>query len=411
MHKFLRCSGCGGEYPLQPLFEGCPGCGATLEVDYDYAALTSKVFSSTLSTNGIWRYAALLPVEDPAVAVSLGEGATPLVRSRHVGPQHGLQALYLKNETVNPTWAHKDRCQSVMLTKAREFGYRRVVTTSTGNHGASAAAYSTAAGLEACIVLCPPETSSLLLDFIGSFSGTALVSDWNGRAAMAQHLVSEHGWYPATGTGAGPGTNPYGIEGYKSIAYELVEQLGGPPDHVFMAVAGGDSFYGIWKGFREMHHLGHIGQTPRMWACQPAGADVVARTLAEGHTQPIVLEEPHSIAISTREPSTGPFTLQAISESGGGAIVVEDVALLEALSQLGREGMCGEAASALPLACALKSAASGEIRPDERVVCIVTAAGIKWPGMLAEIARPPRTLAPSIPELDRVLTELGLADK
>jgi threonine synthase len=146
----LRCAACQRTCTLGPLFQGCPSCGGALEVEYDYAAL-APAFNAAWANPlrlaaGIWRYASLLPIDDRADIVSLGEGRTPLVHSRRIGPRHGLQQLFFKNETVNPTWAQKDRCHTVMLTKAREFGYRRVVTCSTGNHGASAAAYTAAAG-------------------------------------------------------------------------------------------------------------------------------------------------------------------------------------------------------------------------------------------------------------------------
>lgn len=412
MIKYLRCQHCSSDFALEPLFQGCPRCGGALEVAYDYAALAPQLADmwgrSPASQTGIWHYAPLLPINDPAEAISLGEGNTPLLQSRRVGPAHGLSHLYFKNETVNPTWAQNDRCHTVMMSKAREYGYRRATATSTGNHGASAAAYSAAAGLDACVVFCPPETSDLLLRFINHFGGTALISDWDGRAALLNELVTEHGWYPATGMGAGPGTNPYGVEGYKSLAYEIVEQLGGAPDRVLMGVASGDSFYGVWKGFRELHQLGRIAQPPRMWGCQPSGADVLARSLAEQRDEPLVLEAPASIATSTREPTTGAHALRAIRESHGGATIVDDAAILEAMKLLGREGVCGEPASALPLAVALQLVDQGDISADERIVCVVTAAGIKWPGMLEQVTPAPRHVAPTIPALEDTLIALGL---
>jgi threonine synthase len=422
--KHLVCQNCGSVFGLDPLFNGCPQCSGALETAYDYDAL-AKPFKETWqlahADSGLWRFAPLLPMDediqangsDPASAggraiVSLGEGSTPLVKSRHIGPRAGLPHLCFKNETLNPTWAQKDRAQAVMLTKAREFGYRRIVTTSTGNHGASAAAYATAAGMEACVVLCPHETSTLLLRFIGGFGGTAIVTDWNARADMMKHLVAHHGWYPATGFGAGPATNPYGIEGYKSVAYEIVQQLGCAPEHIVISVASGDSFYGVWKGFRELHQLGYIAQPPRMWGCQPAGADVLARTLSEKREQPVVLSAPHSIATSTREPTVGAHALRAVHESGGGAVTVEDEAILDAMRQLGREGVCVEPASALTVAAALQLAQRGEVQSSERVVCLITAAGIKWPDMLEQIAPPPQIIEPTLSAFLRALHALAL---
>jgi len=405
----LRCAACQRTFALGPLFQGCPSCSGRLEVEYDYAALAPGFNAAWADPSrhavGIWRYAPLLPIDDRTHVVSLGEGQTPLVHSRRIGPLHGLQQLFFKNETVNPTWAQKDRCHTVMLTKAREFGYRRVVTCSTGNHGASAAAYSAAAGLDACAVFCPPETSDLLLRLIDHFGGTALVSEWSVRPRF-MHALVERGWYPATGLGAGVDTNPYGVEGYKSLAYELVKQLGEPPAHVFMSVASGDSFYGVWKGFRELHQLGCIEHTPRMWACQPAGADVLARSLAEQLEHPVVLTAPFSVATSTREPTTGSHALNAIRESDGGAVTVDDEAILAATRLLGREGLCGEPASALPLAAILTQVENDTLRKDERVVCVITAAGIKWPSTLADLTRPARRVEPTQAALNQLLVQL-----
>lgn len=410
--KTLRCTVCDHRYGLEPLFNGCPQCGGALEVRYDYAAIGPQLddawWLGPARVPGIWRYAALLPVDNLESTISLGEGQTPLVRSRHVGPQHGLQQLYLKNETVSPTWSQKDRCHAVMLSKAREFGYRRAVTTSTGNHGASAAAYAAAAGLDACVVFCPPETSDVLLHFINHFGGTALVSDWVGRTGLMRHMATAWGWYPATGLGAGSATNPYGVEGYKSLAYEIVAQLGDAPERVLMGVASGDSFYGVWKGFRELHALGRIARLPRMWGCQPAQADVIARSLREAHAAPITLDAPFSIATSTREPTTGAHVLQTIRESGGGATAVDDDAILAATRLLGREGICGEPSSALPLAVALHLADQGDLATDERVVCVVTAAGIKWPQVLEQLTPSPHAVAPNVEALTQTLRDLGL---
>jgi threonine synthase len=388
MTKLLRCTACKHTFDLLPLFNACPVCGCALEVDYDYDALATRINEQWWrhgdGSQGIWRHAELLPANATA-AISLGEGNTPLVKSRNIGPRYGLNNLFYKNETVNPTWSQKDRCQSVMITKAREFGFHRVVTTSTGNHGASAAAYSAAAGMDACEVYCPPDTSNLLLRFINSFGGTAIVKDWDARAGLMLHRVSTGEWYPATSLGAGPATNPFGIEGYKTIAYEIVTQLGYVPDRVVMSVASGNSLYGVWKGFWEMRRLGRIDRLPRMWCAQPSGADVVARSLAEGRDTPITLTAPHSVAVSIREPTTGVQVLNAIRDSDGGATPVDDDAILQATQLIGRDGLCCEPASAASLAAVLKLEVMGQIQPDERIVCVITSAGIKWPDSLAAI--------------------------
>ncbi len=196
MRRWLMCRACGNEEDLGPYFNGCLACGGALEVTYDYDALDERAVAALVAPSSHARSADLLPVTDLDDVVTLGEGNTPLVPSLVLGTDLDLEHCYFKNETVNPTWGHKDRAQSIMLTKARDFGFDLVTVASTGNHGAAAAAYATRARRKACAVFCPPETSDVLLRLIDTLGGLAFVADWEIRHQFVRSLVSEQGWYP-----------------------------------------------------------------------------------------------------------------------------------------------------------------------------------------------------------------------
>jgi threonine synthase len=408
MRRWLVCRRCGSELDLGPYFAGCPRCGGTLEVTYDYAALDSTTVAALVARSSPARCAELLPVADLDDIVTLGEGNTPLVPGVQLGAALELEHCYLKNETVNPTWGHKDRAQSIMLTKARDFGYDRIAVASTGNHGASAAAYATRSRCRACAVFCPPETSDLLLRLIEIFGGSAFVADWEIRHQFVRYLVSERSWFPATGMWAGPASNPYGVEGYKSLACEIVRDLGRAPDQVYMACAVGESLYGVYKGFKELVHFGVIDRVPKMMACQPSGANVLEQSTAAGLRECITLPNPSSIATSVREPSSGEHALEAIYESGGRALSVGDDQIVDMMRLLGREGLCVEPASAVAAAGLAHGRRAGWISDDEWVVAVLTSSGIKWPQQLTMVTHGAATLEPTLSSLQAALSARGL---
>jgi threonine synthase len=405
---FLACRGCDANFDLDAPLAPCRVCGGALEVRYDLSRLPVDAATFSRRANSLWQYAALLPPGEAGERISLGEGNTPLRRSLEIGPAAGIGGLWVKNETVNPTWAHKDRFHSVATAMAAALGYRRVVSSSTGNHGASMAAYAARAGLTG-LVLCPPQVSASLVALIGLYGGRVVVTDWDARDGMGRHLTQQHGWYPATGLDPDFAftPNPFGVEGHKTIAYEIVRDLGGVPDSVLIPCAGGDTIYGVWKGFRELLALAVIDRLPRLHSCQPVGADVLGQTLRAGGKRSVVLAEPESIATSVRERSVGMQAVAAVAESGGQALTATDAEIVTALADLGREGYCVEPACALTVACLRNGLMAGTIEAGETAVCLLTAAGIKWPAELARVSREPVTLAPTLDALDAFLASEG----
>jgi len=408
----LTCTRCDAQYPLEPMFFGCPACvdegggAAALTVAYDYQAIASdlNVEEWGRAGHGIWRFDALLPLRDPAVQISLGEGNTALVRPRAVCEATGLSNLYIKNETTNPTWAFKDRFHASSVSMARFLGYTRVTASTTGNHGASAAAYSTAAGMESCIILCHPESSMLQRDMIALYGGHAFVLE--DRFQYLDTLIRDHGYYPSTTMTPMPTGTPYGIEGYKTIAFEIYVQLGGRiPDRMFCPIAAGDALYGPWKGFNEMGALDLVERKPVMHGVQPAGCNPYVKSFQQGRGDVIVHPDPSSIALSIRDDTGGPAALQAIYDSGGDATDVTEEEIVEAVRLLARSGYLVEPSSAASVAGAIKAARAGRLATDETVVCLVTGSGAKWPEVMSELAD---RAAPVEPSWEEMRTRAGL---
>jgi threonine synthase len=412
----LKCRRCDKEYEIGKYFGGCPDCAnrgeqGTLEVTYDYDAVATRLGPPFwgMAWDSMWQYAPLLPVADTSNIVSLGEGNTPLILSRVIAEMVGLRYLFFKNESVNPTWSHKDRLHTVATSMAKVLGYSKTVASSTGNHGAAAAAYASAAGMD-CVIFCPDQTSKLLLDLISNLGARVLITDWEGRSALIPEMVGRGHWYPALFFGADyvDCPNPYGVEGYKTIAFEVHRQLGGIPDKIFLAAAAGDTLYGAWKGFGEMKRLGASKKLPRVYGCQPESAHSLKVSLDKKLDHVVTMEEPKSIATSTMESTAGVHALEAIRESKGGAVAVSDDQIREAMELLGKEGLCVEPSSAVSVAAVIQLARQGKINPGEKVVCVVTSAGIKWPDALATTAPQPTRVEMSIPGLNAVLDKWGL---
>ena len=291
-----------------------------------------------------------------------------------------LPFLYLQNETVNPTYAFKDRFHSVSISMARRLGFDRVVCSTTGNHGMSAAAYAARAGMR-CVVLADPRTPRVQRDWMRLFGATVIVQ--MDRKPPLRAFVEEHGWYPSTCMTPMPVSTPYGVEGYKTMAFDAVLALSRAPDHYLFPVAAGDGLYGPWKGFQELYRLGLIKHLPRMHGVQATGANPIVRAIEEGLDDVPVHPAPSTAALSIADDTGGRIALQAIRDSGGSAVEVTDEAIMEALHRAARVGVSPEPASAAALGGAWELARRGVIEPGDFVVCCMTGAGPKWPGVMS----------------------------
>jgi threonine synthase len=391
-NRWLVCQRCGAEFALGAYFFGCPACvgnsgPAPLEVRYDLRAAKRTLLSSLADGNrtDLWRFSPLLPVENPSLAVSLGEGCTPFVSIPRLNEAIGTSGLLVKNESQNPTWSFKDRFNTVTISMARQLGIGKVASSSTGNQGASAAAYAAAAGMR-CVVLVPDETPDLLRRLIEAYGAKTIVTRWNSRGALLTSLVSEDGWFPASTLAPMPAGSPYGIEGYKTIAFEMIlASQDTPIEFVFVPVGGGDGLYGLYKGWKEFIELGLAEIMPKFVGVQPAGANPVVRALREGKSIVSPVADAWSIATSTREEMAADYAIAAIKSSEGFALDVSEDEILDALLLLSRHGMAVEAASALPIAGLRKALRDEHITPHARVAAVLTSSLIKWPMLLSDL--------------------------
>src|SRR5262245_27549809 len=299
----LECLRCHAIFDDPRGFAGCPRCKqdgvfVNLSVRLDLAPLSGlRPEDLPSAPRGLWRYGAVLPAAQHAV--SLGEGGTPIVHLERLGRRLGLPRLYAKDESQNPTWSYKDRLCATAVTHAVETGARVITISSTGNHGASTAAYAARAGLP-CVIFTlasVPETMKTLMQAYGAAVVACPTSE--SRWQLMRQGIERFGWYPTSGFVTPPvGSNPWGVEGYKTIAYELAEDLGWTaPDVVVVPSAYSDGLYGIWKGWMELQTLGLVKHTPRMIAAEPFGP--LAAALERGLQAPEPVEAPApSVAFS-----------------------------------------------------------------------------------------------------------------
>jgi threonine synthase len=365
-----------------------------------------KVDPTLLTQAGrVWDYAPLLPVRDPSRAQTLGEGLTPLVRIETLNRELGLPNLWLKLECVNPTASFKDRLHTVSMTVARELGFARAAITTTGNSGVACAAYAARNGVS-LLIITDPGASPEQLRLMHLFGAHLTVPNRPGPVmpnarALMETLVRDMDFYPCTVLGmfSGPG-NPYGVEGYKTIAYEVFAQLGRVPDRVCVPTSGGDALYGPHKGFRELRELGLTERLPRMTACQPTGASFIVQSLRQ-NLDHLLIVEPQTFAISIGDPTGSQCILEAIRESDGEAWDAPDHELLAAMALLGRHGVCVEGASAAPIATLRRQAAAGTIEPRETVVAVLTGSGMKWAAQMDAALGQTAPLLPDDPALIR----------
>jgi threonine synthase len=382
------------------MFGGCPRCreggvAVNLTVEYDLSPLAGISPESLPTTpRGLWRFAALLPVR-PARPVSLDEGATPLVHLERLGARLGLPKLYAKDESRNPTWSYKDRLCALAVNHAVAIGARVITISSTGNHGASTAAYAARAGLP-CVIFTlasVPDTMKVLMQAYGAAVVECPTSE--SRWALMRQGVETLGWYPTSGFALPPvGSNPWGIEGYKTIAYEIAEDFGwSAPDLVVVPSAYSDGLYGIWKGWRELAELGLVKRAPRMVAAEPYGP--LANALERRLDVPEAVETTGpSVAFSIASRYGTYQGMTALRDSSGAGVRITDEGIFEAQRALGcEEGLFVEPSSATALTAVMQLAARGALDPDTRIVLILTSSGLKDPAAS-------RAWLPAVPAAD-----------
>lgn len=395
--RALRCRECGREYDIAPLHV-CEWCFGPLEVAYDYEAIAASVSRETIAAGppSIWRYEALLPAtREPSV--DLGAGFSPLVRAERLGAALGLDDLWIKNDTVNPTNSFKDRVVSVALSKAVEFGFKTVACASTGNLANSVAAHAARAGLESYVFI-PADLEAGKIVATAVYGGklVAVNGNYDDVNRLCAELTGAHRW-----AFVNVNVRPYYAEGSKTLAFETAEQLGWKtPDHVVVPVASGSLLTKIRKGFEELYKVGLLDSEPavRVSGAQAAGCAPVATAFLEG-SDDIRPVKPSTIAksLAIGNPADGFFALEAVRQSGGALAAVGDDEVVEGMRLLARtEGIFAETAGGVTIASLKRLVEQGTVRADERVVAYVTGLGLKTIEAVASVVGPTATIAPTL---------------
>ena len=390
----LLCFGCG--HSVSPAAEQgytCPECGEPLSIEV--AARVSPLEHFTTKPDSMWYYAPLLPV-DPHQAVSLGEGATPLLNAPRLAEKLGAGAVLLKNEGANPTGSFKDRQVSVGITRARELGRDTVAVVSSGNVACAASAYAARAGMKAVLMMHGHAAGTKVQQAL-AYGGKAIQVDTPSAMAvfdLCREACERLGWYHLSTAGM---YEPFNVEGAKTLAYEICQQTGGElPDWVVAPVGGGGLLGGIWRGFRDLKNLGVVDRIPRLAGVQAAGCAPLGQALDEGWSFLESLDHPwpnpETIAggIADDVLFDGHTVLPAIRETNGLAIAVDDPAIIRGLRGLAEmEGVLVE-----PTCAVVVEALSQlpEVNAGTRICVILTGNGIK----------DLQSVSPHLPEATRI---------
>ena len=356
-------------------------CGAPLLARYDLDA-ARRWERGTLGGRAptMWRYRELMPLFDGETPISLGEGFTPLFPATTLGRALGLERLYVKDESLNPTNSFKARGQSAAITRAKYLGAQTIALPTAGNAGNAAAAYAAAAGL-ACEVFMPRDVKRPFVDECRLYGATVTLVD--GLITDAGRLAAERGaplgWYDVSTL-----KEPFRIEGKKTMAYELAEQMAWRwPDWIVYPTGGGTGMVGMWKAFDELEAIGWMprGRRPRMVSVQAEGCAPIVRAFESGTEKAAAWENAATIADGLRVPGAiGDFLiLRAVRESGGSAIAVPDRDMIDGMLELGRtEGISAAPEGGATVAAVRRLIAAGTIQRSDSVVLFNTGGALKY---------------------------------
>jgi threonine synthase len=380
--KHLECSACGKQHDWRRLQNLCVACGKPLLAIYDLDALRKldRVERSSFAARekSLWKWRELLPLPKDAEPISLGEGGTPLLRSKKFGAEVDVD-LWSKDESVNPTQSFKARGMSVAVSMAKFLGAKKLAAPSAGNAGGALAAYAARAGLEAHIFMPrdTPRANIIECREVGAHVTLidGLITDCGAEVAKRKE---KEGWFDLSTL-----KEPYRIEGKKTLGYEIAEQLDWKlPDVILYPTGGGTGLIGMWKAFDEMETLGWIdSRRPRMFSVQASGCAPIVRAFEAGEQFAAEFPNARTLASGLRVPKAiGDFImLDILRKSNGGAIAVDDDEMIRAVREIGsKEGIFVAPESAACFVALKKLRASRRINNGERVVIFNTGSGIKY---------------------------------
>ncbi|MEM3957072.1 MAG: threonine synthase [Thermoproteota archaeon] len=375
--KSLKCRECGREYPPTKIY-ACEHCFAPLEVIYDFDSITLNKDLIKNREKTLWRYRELLPINDYEKIVDIGAGFTPLKECKRLAEALNLKKLYVKNDTVNPTGSFKDRPASVAVSKALELGFRAVGCASTGNLAAATAAHAAKAGLP-CYVFIPSGTERGKVLQAAAY-GAKIISvkgTYDDANRLAAQASDEYEWALVN-----INIRPYYVEGSKTIAFEVCEQIGWTlPENIVVPMGSGALLCAVWRALKQFDEIGLIdGTGTKLIGAQPEGCSPIAKAFKSKTEEVFPVEKPKTVAksLAIGDPGDGIYALRAIRESKGFAEYATDEEIVEGMKLLAKtEGIFAEPAGGVSIAVLKKLVEQGEISRDEEVVCFITGSGFK----------------------------------
>ncbi|HEY4347993.1 MAG TPA: threonine synthase [Gaiellaceae bacterium] len=399
----LRCRICESEYPA--VANGiCARCFGPLEPVYDWDAIAKTISRERIEAGPIslWRYADLLPAVPPEDAAN-GPGYTPLVPAQRLASALGIGEVYLKLDLANPTHSFKDRVVAVASAKAAEFGLDTLSATSTGNLANAVAARAAATGRRA-VIFCPAGLEAEKFRATTVYGATiyAVLGSYDDCSRLVSELAGEVDWGIVN-----VNLRSYYAEGSKTLAFEIVEQLGWEtPDAVVMPIGSGAMFTKVWKGFEQFRMLGlSTGPQPRLYGGQAEGCAPVANAFAEDRRVTPVRPDSVVSSIAIGNPADGDLTIATAKTSGGGVFSVPEEQVGDNIAFLGEtSGIFGEGATGVAIGALREAVERGEIGERDRVVVLVTGTGLKTP----QLANASGAVVEIEADVDALLEELGV---
>jgi len=406
-----KCTICDNVYHSTSHFFTCPNCGekGILDIVYDYGSIKKIINKQTLATNtdfSMWRYGPLVPADQKFTKLMLRIGWTPLYEARRLHDVLGIKQLYIKDEGVNPSGSTKDRASGVAVIKALELGADTICCSSTGNAASSLACHAAHMGLKS-VIFVPKRAPIGKLTQMSLYGANVMVVDGDYKDAyrLSKQAIETHGFYNRNAA-----INPFLVEGKKTVALEILEQLNfKPTDWMAISVGDGCSIAGVYKALYDFKQLGLIEKVPKILGVQSSGCAPFVKALETNG--PLVEEDENTIAdsIAVGIPRNPIKAMNAIKQSHGHFIEVTDPSILEAMTMLGHfEGIFGEPAGVAALAGIKKAIEKGIIKKRETVTFIMTGNGLKDPVNAQKTGKNSINVANDISEVSKHLIENGV---
>ena len=399
---FLQCRECHKQYDSTFKYI-CDDCFGPLDVHYEFPEITKESFNGREQT--YWRYFELLPIVDKSNIVSINAGMTPLVKAEKLGKELGLNNLYVKNDSVNPTFSFKDRPAGVAISKAKEFGLKSVGCASTGNLASATAAHAAKAGFP-CYIFAPSDIEHAKIAQALSYGCEYISVD--GTYDDANRIAAQIGDSKGVGV-VNINMRSYYVEGSKTLAYEVAEQLGWKvPDQLVVPTGSGAMLNAICKGFEELESVSLIDKvsTMHMNCAQPRGCAPIVDAFKKNITDVTPVENPDTVAksLAIGDPGDGRYVLKRLKQYNGIAEETNNKEILDAILLLAKtEGIFTEPAGGVSVSVVKKMVEDGKIDKDETVVCYVTGNGLKATESIMEVLSKPEVMQPDVGKISAVV--------